>query len=218
MLGDRTRLYVDRRSSSSLRVLSYLSYKKIDIEVLEVDVVAGAHRAPPLQSVFTAGCVPVLEVGARGRCLSQSWAIISYLETLYPSPALLPTDVFAHAAMQELCAYVSSDLHAVTNLRIRRHVADKWGEAELKAWNTHWTGIGLGTLDSLVAPNAGVYAIGDSPTLADFFIWPVLRSAEKFGVSISEMKHLAHLAQSYSRLACFAGSVAISANDNPGHA
>lgn len=204
MLDDRTRLYVDRRSSSSLRVLSYLSYKKIDIEILEVDVVAGAHREPHLQSVFTAGCVPVLEVGGRGRCLSQSWAIISYLETLYPGPALLPTDIFTRAAMQELCSFVSSDLHAVTNLRVRRHITDKWGETELRTWNAHWTGIGLRTLDSLVEPNAGTYAIGDSPTLADFFIWPALRSAEKFGVSISEMKHLAHLAECYSRLDCFA--------------
>lgn len=199
-----TRLHVDRRSSSSLRVLSYLGYKQIALEIVEVDVVAGEQRRPELRFVFTAGCVPVLEVGDRGRCLSQSWAILSYLEALHPEPSLLPADGFARATMQELCSYVSSDLHAVTNLRIRRLVADKWGEAEAKTWNAHWTGIGLRTLDALVAPGAGAYAIGDSPTLADFFIWPALRNAGKFGVSLAEMPHLTRLAQSYSRLDCFA--------------
>lgn len=204
MADDRMRLYLDRRSSSSLRVLSYLACKKIDLEIVEVDVVAGEHRKPELRSVFTAGCVPVLEVGGRGRFLSQSFAIMSYLEALHPAPTLLPADAFDLAAMQELCSFVSSDLHAVTSLRIRRHVSGKWGETEGKDWTSHWTEIGLATLDALLAPNAGTYAIGDSLTLADFFVWPALRNAGKFGLSIAYMKNLSRLAQGYSRLDCFA--------------
>lgn len=202
-------LYVDLRSSSCLRVLSYLRHKGItDLPLWDIDVVAGAHRESEHRHAFAARCVPVLALSGTGPWLSQSLAILLHLEGRYPNPSTLPADETARGFVLELCAYVTSDIQAVTNLRIRRHLKDRWGEAEALVWNAHWTQIGLDTLDTLVARSVGACAVGDQPTLADFFIWPALRNAERAGHDLSAHEHLGPLYQRYGQRDCFAGLAA----------
>lgn len=201
-------LYIDRRSSSCLRVLSYLRHKGItDLPLWDIDVMAGAHRQEENRHVFTARCVPVLALSDDGPWLSQSLAILLHLEGRYPDTPALPTDETARGFVLELCAYVASDIQAVTNLRIRRHLKDRLGEAEALAWNAHWTQIGLDTLDTLVARSVGACAVGDAPTLADFFIWPALRNADRAGHDLSAHAHLGPLFQRYGQRDCFAGLI-----------
>ncbi len=202
-------LYVDRRSSSCLRVLSYLRHKGItDLPLWDIDVMAGAHRQEEHRHVFTARCVPVLALSDNGPWLSQSLAILLHLEGRYPDTPALTTDETARGFVLELCAYVASDIQAVTNLRIRRHLKERLGEAEALAWNAHWTQIGLDTLDTLVARSVGTCAVGDAPTLADFFIWPALRNADRSGHDLSAHAHLGPLYLRYGQRDCFADLVA----------
>lgn len=199
-------LYVDRRSSSCLRLLSYLRHKGItDLPLWDIDVVAGEHRQAAHRPAFAARSVPLLALSPTGPWLSQSLAILLHLESHYPDPPTLPADPTARSFTLELCAYVASEIQAVTNLRIRRHLKERQGEAEALAWNSHWTAIGLEALDALVARSVGACAVGDQPTLADFFIWPALRNAERAGLDLARLAHLGPLYQRYDRLACFAG-------------
>lgn len=207
--GGPAGLYVDRRSSSCLRVLSYLRHKGItDLPVWDIDVVAGAHREAAHQHAFAARCVPVLALSDTGPWLSQSLAILLHLEGRYPQPSTVPADDTARGFVLELCAYVASDIQAVTNLRIRRHLKEQWGEAQALAWNAHWTAIGLEALDTLVGRSVGTWAVGDQATLADFFIWPALRNAERAGHDLAAHAHLGPLFQRYGRQDCFVGLAA----------
>ncbi len=200
-------LYADPRSSSCLRVLAYLRHKGIALPVWNVDLLAGLQQPPHPVPVFAAGRVPVLALGPEGPWLSQTLAILCYLEALHPTPSTVPEDPVARACMQELCSYVASELHAVTNLRVRRHVATRWGEAEAPAWNTHWTQQGLQPLDLLVARTVGRCAVGDTLTQADFFLWPALRNAVRAGLDLKAYPHLGPLFSRYGSLDCFSAFV-----------
>ena len=200
-------LYADPRSSSCLRVLAYLRHKGIALPVWNIDLLAGEHRQSRAAPVFAGTSVPVLALGPEGPWLSQTLAILCWLEALHPTPSTVPEDPVARVCMQELCSYVASELHAVTNLRVRRYVGMRWGEAEALAWNTHWMQQGLQPLDVLVARTVGRCAVGDTLTQADFFLWPALRNAERAGLDLQAYPHLGPLFSRYGTMDCFSALV-----------
>lgn len=201
-------LYVDPRSSACLRVLAWLRHKGLELPLHRVDILAGEHHDPARAHLFATRTVPVLALGAHGPWLSQSLAILLHLEAAFPDPPTLPAGAAARGRVLELCACVASELHAPTNLRIRRHVSARWGEEEALAWNRHWTQQGLEVLEALVSRSAeDTFAVGDTLTLADFFLWPALRNAQRGGVRLEDYPRLGALFLHYGRLDCFTAAV-----------
>lgn len=197
-------LYVDPRSSACLRVLAWLRHKGLTLPLHRVDILAGEHRDPAQAQVFATRSVPVLALGPDGPWLSQSLAILLHLEAAFPEPPTLPADAAARGKVLEICACVASELHAPTNLRIRRHVGARWGDEEATAWNRHWAQQGLEVLEALVARGApDAFAVGDTLTLADFFLWPALRNALRGGVALAPYPRLDALVRRYGTLGCF---------------
>ncbi|UUX94549.1 maleylacetoacetate isomerase [Aquabacterium sp. J223] len=177
------RLHADPRSSSSLRVLCYLRHKALAVTLVPVRLGEGEHRSAHFLALNPAAAVPVLEL-PDGQALTQSLAILEYLEALHPQPPLLPAESLAAARVRSLCALVAADLHPVTNMRVRRAVAQAAGDDAATAWVRDFTLQGLAAVEAAAARHGGAFSVGDAPTLADFFVAPALFNARRFGVGL----------------------------------
>ncbi|HET9644389.1 MAG TPA: glutathione S-transferase N-terminal domain-containing protein [Burkholderiaceae bacterium] len=196
------RLHVDPRSSASRRVLAYVAHKGIDVEVVRLDLLAGDHHDVAYRSLNPSCSVPALELDADG-VVTQSLAIMELLESLHPAPALVPADPVQLARMRSLCGMVASDIHPLTNLRVRQEIARlASGDASVQ-WVRHWTELGLAALDAWLGRYAGRCAVGDQLTLAEFFIAPAVANGRSTGCNIEDHREVARIFESCLQLSAF---------------
>jgi maleylacetoacetate isomerase len=179
-------LYDYWRSSASYRVRIALHLKGIAFERVAVDLLAGDHRAADYAARNPQGLVPMLEID--GRRLTQSLAIVDYLEATRPEPALLPADPADRAHVLAMACLVACDIHPLNNLRVLKYLVGPLGQddAAKTAWIARWIGDGLAALESMAAPYAGRFLFGHSPTLADLCLVPQLYNARRFAVPLDE--------------------------------
>ncbi len=182
------------RSSASYRVRIALELKGLRYDYLPVHLVKGEQRAAVYAAISADRLVPVLEVG--GQVLSQSMAIIEYLEETYPAPPLLPAQPMARAQVRALAQLIACEVHPLTNLRVLRFLTTELQheEAGKNLWYQHWCRQGLEAferqLDLLAVSRqrdglpASSFCYGDSPTLADCCIVPQVFNARRFQVTL----------------------------------
>ena len=139
------------RSSASYRVRIALALKGIGYDRVAVDLVAGAQRGPAHLSLNPQGLVPALEID--GRVLTQSLAIIEYLDETHPSPPLLPAEPLARAQVRALAQMVACEMHPPNNLRVLNYLGQtlKVDEAGKNAWYSHWARSGLEAFERQLA-------------------------------------------------------------------
>ena len=183
----RTVLHGYWRSGPSYRVRIGLALKGVAYETQAVNLLQGAHRAPAYRALNPQGLVPALEVD--GRILTQSSAILEWLEEARPDPPLLPADPFDRAEVRALCAAIGTDTHPLHNLRVGEAV--KALGADPAAWNRQWIEEGLKGVEALASARAGRYAFRDRPTLADSYFVPMAYSARRFGVDLGRFPRFA---------------------------
>jgi maleylacetoacetate isomerase/maleylpyruvate isomerase len=181
------------RSSASFRVRIALAIKGLPYQYLSVHLAKGDHRLPAFTSISAEGLVPLLEVG--GERLSQSMAIIEYLDETYPQPALLPADPLGRAKVRALAQAISCDIHPINNLRVLKYLTRqlKVDEEAKKTWYRHWVRDGLENFERLSQTLAqdrqrlglpvSVYCYGDTPTLADCCLVPQIFNGQRFAVN-----------------------------------
>jgi len=178
------RLYDYFRSSAGYRVRIALALKGLTVERVPVHLLrdGGQQRAPAYRAVNPAGLVPALAV--EGRILTQSLAIIEYLEETHPEPPLLPADPLARAQVRAAALLVACEIHPLNNLRVTGYLERAMGQdrAARDAWYRHWIAEGLAALEALLAPRqqGGPFAFGTAPTLADCCLVPQLFNARRF--------------------------------------
>ena len=172
------------RSSASYRVRIALALKGLEYERRPVDLVAGEHRDEAYRALNPQGFVPMLE--ANGLKLTQSIAIVAWLEQTHPEPRLLPADAADAAHVRALALTVACDIHPLNNLRVLKYLVGPLGqdEAAKEAWIARWIGDGFAALEALAAPRAGRFLFGDAPTLADVCLVPQMYNARRFGVPL----------------------------------
>ena len=177
-------LYDYHRSSAAYRVRIALNFKGIPYEAMPVSLVAGeqgsdAHRARNPQ-----GFVPVLEID--GVRLTQSVAIVGYLDRVYPMPPLLPFEPEDRAHVESMALLIACDIHPLNNLRVLRYLSGPLEQPEeaRDAWYRHWVGEGLAALEAIAAPRAGAFLFGDACTLADVCLVPQLANARRLDCSL----------------------------------
>ena len=178
------------RSSAAYRVRIALKLKGVDYETRPVDLVHDEHRTEAYRAVNPQGLVPTLVID--GNRLTQSLAIINYLDIRYPSPPLIPSVAAERAHVVAMAMAIVSDIHPLNNLRVLRYLKGELGRSqdEVDAWYAHWLREGLAALEAQAAPKAGKFLWGNAPTGADICLVPQLYNARRFNVPIDDFPTL----------------------------
>jgi maleylacetoacetate isomerase len=183
----RMKLYNYFRSSASFRVRIALALKGLPYEYVPVHLVKGEHRQEKYTAISASGLVPTLELDG-GERLSQSMAIIEYLDEVHPQPPLLPKGPIERAQVRGLAQLISCEIHPLNNLRVLKYlVRDLKVEEEAKnTWYRHWVRRGMEMFEQeLNRLPAGAYCFGDTPTLADCCLVPQIFNGQRLNVDFS---------------------------------
>ena len=177
-------LYTYWRSQAAFRVRIALRLKGIAMEKVTLDLLKGDQFAASYQALNPEGVVPTLIDGA-GEPLTQSLAILEYLDEKYPAPPLLPTDLRARAHARAIAQMVAMDAHPFIVPRVRKYLEEELGldEATRARWVRHWLDAGSHAVEQVLArdPRTGRFCVGDRPTIADICLAAHLTSGKLFG-------------------------------------
>lgn len=187
-------LYHYWRSSSSWRVRWAMAYKGIPCEFVHINLLENQQTSEEHKQRNPMGCVPVLEIkepGQPSKYLTESIAIIEYLEELYPTPALLPADPFEKAQVRRLAEIVNSGTQPLQNLTVMKMYSD---DVEKRSeWSRMWIRKGLQAYEDLVTQLGGTYSFGDTITMADLYLIPQLYNANRFSIPATDFPTLARI-------------------------
>jgi maleylacetoacetate isomerase/maleylpyruvate isomerase len=193
------------RSSAAYRVRIALHLKGLSFDYLPVHLLRGDHRAAEYADRVGDALVPALELD-EGQLLTQSMAIIEYLDETQPAVALLPADPLGRAHVRALAQMVACEIHPLNNLRVLKYLVRtlEVSEEEKTAWYRHWAGSGLAAVErqlGLLAQErraAGLadsrFCWGDMPGLADCCLIPQVFNAQRFGLTLDELPRIAAIA------------------------
>lgn len=182
------------RASAPYRVRIALNLKGLAYVYAPVDLAAGQQKGEAYRVVNRQSLVPALEVD--GRILTQSLAIMEWLEETHPNPPLLPADPFDRATVRAMADIVACDIHPVNNLRILKSLAAMGqDEAARTAWVARWIGEGFDALEPMIANHGDGWAFGAAPTIADCCLIPQVYNAQRFGVDLSPWPEITGLAE-----------------------
>jgi maleylpyruvate isomerase len=191
------KLYNYWRSSASWRVRIALALKGLAYDYVAVNLVkdGGEQRSEAYRAMNPMAQVPTLEVieeGGTTRHLTQSLAIIEYLEERYPTVPLLPSDVYLRARARALAEVVNSGIQPLQNLEPQRYVREEL-KGDAAVWTRYFIARGMQALEALAAETAGDFLVGDAPTVADICLVPQMVSARRFGVDPAQFAVLSRV-------------------------
>ncbi len=172
------------RSSAAYRVRIALNLKGLDYAQVNHDLRQGEQRDPGYTALNAQGLVPALDIG--DHVITQSPAIVEWLEERYPNPALLPILPEDRAVVRAMCNLIACDIHPLNNLRVLKELKHELNadEAQIKLWTTGWIGEGFAALERMIAKHGKGFCFGAQPTLADCFLIPQVFSAQRFNVHL----------------------------------
>ena len=176
-------LYDYFRSSASYRVRIALALKGLDCELVPIHLVKQEHLGERFAAIAPARLVPLLKVDDN-TLLTQSLAIIEYLDEVHPEPALLPGSALDRARIRSIAQDIACEIHPIDNLRVLRYLVQemKVSEADKTRWYKHWVETGLEVVERRLVGDAriGCFCHGDAPTLADCALVPQIANAQLF--------------------------------------
>jgi maleylacetoacetate isomerase len=173
------------RATAPYRVRIALNLKGLPFDYAPVNLVAGAQLGEAYRRLNPQGLTPALETGD-GRVLTQSLAILEWLDEVHPVPPLLPAEVFDRAVVRGMAAIVGCDIHPLNNLRVLRQLTKLGVAADDRAfWTQRWINDGFAALEPMVATHSAGFAFGAQPTLADCLLIPQVYSAERNDVDLA---------------------------------
>ncbi|MCS6780410.1 MAG: maleylacetoacetate isomerase [Geminicoccaceae bacterium] len=178
------------RSSASYRVRIGLGLKGLSYEYRAVDLVRDEHADPAYRAKHPQALVPTLEVD--GTPLVQSLAILEWLDETFPTPPLLPRDPLARARVRAFALAIACEIHPLSNLAVRRYLADalQLDEAAQTRWHHRWLGAGLEACERMIRSEPGPFCFGPAPGLADCLLVPQLYNARRYGYALDPFPRL----------------------------
>jgi len=211
-------LYSYWRAGAPHRVRLGLALKGLAYEYRPVNLLAGEQGNAAYGQLNPQHLTPTLVVG--DLVLTQSLAILEWLEETYPAPALLPAGAADRAVVRGMAAIVACDIHPLNNLRVLRALVElghAMGSTTQAAWTRRWISDGFAALEPLLSRHAGEFAFGDRPGLADCCIAPQIVSADRFGVALEPWRTLGRLSKRYAIEPAFVAAHPENQPDAPGN-
>lgn len=200
------RLHNFFRSSTSTRLRVALNLKGLTYEYVAYSLRDGDHRAPGYLAKNPAGLVPALELDD-GAVLTQSLAIIEWLDETHPSPLLLPPDPLGRARVRSLAQMIACDLHPLNNLRVLNRLRTQFeaGEEAVADWFRHWVRETLDAFEARLAGSShtGKFCHGDVPTLADICLYAQVWNNQRFRISLEAWPSIATIFAHLDAIAAF---------------
>lgn len=200
------KLYTYFRSSAAFRVRIALNLKGVDYESVPVDLRPGAHQQPDYLARNPQGLIPILEEGAA--VISQSLAIIEYLEETHPRPPLLPRSPLERARVRSLALAIACDIHPLNNLRVLNYLRSSLGQeqAAVDTWYRHWIAAGFRGLEEEAQRSSGdgQHMFGTAVTLADVCLVPQMFNARRLHCDVSPFPTLRAICAHLDALPAFA--------------
>ena len=175
------------RSSAAWRVRIALALKEVEAAQVSRHLRKGGQSTPDFLALNPQGLVPALAVPGQG-VLTQSLAIVEWLDETQPGARLLPADPWGRARVRSLAEIVACDIHPIQNLRVLQYLKRelKQEQPAIDAWARHWIALGLAAFEvRLAEPATGRFCHGDEPGLADLCLVPQLGNARRFGTDLS---------------------------------
>lgn len=196
------RLYGYFRSSAAYRVRIALALKGLAYDQVSVHLVRGEQRRPEYLLENPQGLVPMLELDD-GTFLTQSLAIIEYLDALKPEPRLIPKEPLLAAKVRAVALAIACDIHPLGNRRVLAYLETelKQDHCEIEAWIRHWILAGLEAIEQLIV--SGPFCFGPSPTLADICLVPQIFNARRFSVPLEPLQRILAVDAACAELAAF---------------
>ena len=192
----------------SIRPRWMLQELEVPFESVWVNLPKGEHRRPEYAAVDPQALLPTLVDGERA--LSQSLAIIEYLEETRPEPPLLPADAAGRARVRSLSLLIACEIHPLNNLRTLQHLKRALGQSEeqINAWYRHWIADGFGKLEPDLSRDksgggAGRFCHGDTPTMADCCLVPQVFNAKRYSADLGPYPTLMRIFDACMKLEAF---------------
>lgn len=180
------------RSGTTYRTRLALNWKGVAYDYVPVNLVEGEQSSDAYKARNPQGLVPALEVD--GAVLTQSVAILEWIEEAFPERPLLPADPIQRAKVRAFAAAIGCDIHPLQNLRVMKKVRADYGADQdgAFAWARHWIETGFDALEQLAAAGGGRdgFLFGDGPTLAEVYLLPQMFNARRFGVDLTPYPRL----------------------------
>ena len=199
------KLYGFFRSGTSHRLRIALNLKQLSYKQVAIDLRKEEHHSDSYRAINPQQLVPALSVG--DKVLTQTPAIVEWLEERYPDPPLLPKDALERARVRALAAIVGCDIHPINNRRILEYLRKRFGadEAAINQWCAAWITSGFDAFEALMLSyrTTGRFACGEQPTIADVYLVPQMESARRFGVNVSRWPALCEVDATCGQLEAF---------------
>jgi maleylpyruvate isomerase len=203
------KLYSYFRSSAAYRVRIALGLKGLPYDYAAVHLAKKEQQAPGYRQINPEALVPTL-VDDAGHTLTQSLAIIEWLDEMHPTPPLLPRAPLDRAWVRALALQIAGDIHPLDNLRVLRFLVNDMGlsDAQKDGWYRHWVEIGFAALEQRLAgdPRTGAFCLGDAPTLADVVLVPQMYNARRFDIDLAPYPTLVRIDAHATRHPAFAAA------------
>jgi maleylacetoacetate isomerase len=193
------------RSLATYRVRIALNLKGVAVPETMVDLDAGDQHVPSFRAINPMGAVPALVLDD-GTVLTQSLAILEWIEETHPTPPLLPDGAVVRARVRALCAITAADTHPLMVPRVQGYLGKTFGadDAARKAWAAHWFTLGLQAYEAQVG--AGPFCAGDAPGMADCCLASHVAGAERFGADLQPFPAVRRIQGACMSLPAFANA------------
>ncbi len=201
------KLYDFPRSSASYRIRIACNLKNVAYEKVLINFRENAQRSDAYLKVNPSGLLPSFEADD-GTVLSQSMAILRYLDATCPEPALFPKDMEAECAVWEMALIIACDIHPLNNLRVLQYLENELGADQdaRNAWYAEWVRLGFAGLEERVSARGGTYCFGDSVTAVDVCLVPQMFNARRFDVPLSAFPKLVEVDERLRAIDAFAAA------------
>lgn len=198
-------LYSYFRSTAAYRVRIALQLKGIEHSIAPINLIDGEQRGERFLQANPQGLVPALEL-ADGRVISQSTAILEWLEDAHPQPPLYPSDSWERAQHRALCQHIACDIHPLNNLRVLQYLRAELGQSteSVDRWYAHWIQSGFTAIEKAVSELPGPFSLGEQAGMLETFLVPQVFNARRFKVDIAAFPAIQSLDQRALALSAFA--------------